>query len=56
MGSACELLPSKVSVYTPAVYTTDTKGGVVVLSDRLRQESAFIGSQRKRMKNSKDLP
>ena len=26
-GSACELLPSKVSVYTPAVSTTDTKGG-----------------------------
>ena len=57
-GSACELLPSKVSVYTPAVSTTDTKGGVrvVVLSDRLRTGIRLIGSQRKRMKNSKDLP
>ena len=45
--SACELLASQVSVYTPAVSTTDTKGGVVVLSDRLRQVCTFIGSQRK---------
>ena len=41
--SACELLASEVSVYTPAVSTTDTKGGVVVLSDRLSQVSAVQG-------------
>ena len=55
-GSACELLASQVSVYTPAVSTTDTKGGVVVLSDRLRTGIRLIGSQRKRVKNSKVLP
>ena len=30
-------------MYTPAVSTTDTKGGVVVLSDRLSQVSAVQG-------------
>ena len=41
--SACELLASQVSVYTPAVSTTETKGVGVVLSDRLRQVSAVQG-------------
>ena len=41
--SACELLASQVSVYTPAVSTTDTEGEGGVLSDRLRQVSALQG-------------
>ena len=42
--SACEPLASQVSVYTPAVSTTDTEGGGGgVLSDRLRQVSALQG-------------
>ena len=41
--SACELLASQVSVYTPAVSNTDTEGVGVVLSDRLRQVSALQG-------------
>ena len=44
--SACELSASQVSVYTPAVYTTDIEGGgggrgVGVLSDRPRQVFAL---------------
>ena len=53
--SACELLASEVSVYTPAVSNTDTEGGGV-LSDRLRQVSALQGVNGNEWKTVRTYP
>ena len=55
--SACELLASEVSVYTPAVSNTDTEGGGGgVLSDRLRQVSALQGVNGNEWKTVRTYP
>ena len=54
--SACELLASEVSVYTPAVSNTDTEGGGGGAKWSSQTGIRLTGSQRKWMKNSKDLP